>query len=76
MYVEIECNPFLHVYTQVRVYQLEDDPRHFIGCNHPRYPSHKFIAAHKWRYMRDTENIPIQPIQKVGLCSWLLASDV
>jgi len=49
----------------VRVYQLEDDPRHFVGCDHPTHPTRKFIEAHRWRYQRDTENIPLQKIQRV-----------
>ncbi len=49
----------------VRVYQLEDDPRHFVGCDHPTHPTRKFIEAHRWRYQRDTEDIPLQKIQRV-----------
>jgi hypothetical protein len=54
----------------VRVYQLKDDDRHFVGCNHPRYPTQKFIQAHKWRYMRDTENEPLQKVsgECVSVC--------
>lgn len=55
----------------VRVYQLENDPRHFVGCDHPSHPTRKFIQAHRWRYQRDTEQIPIQKIQRVRVtCVW------
>lgn len=56
----------------VRVYQLENDPRHFVGCDHPTHPTRKFIQAHRWRYQRDTEDIPLQKIQRVRACRCVL----
>jgi hypothetical protein len=47
------------------VYQKKDDPLQYVGCDHPSHPTRKFIAGHMWRYIRDTEKIPIQSTQKV-----------
>jgi len=47
-----EMLPASMLVDYVRVYQLEGDERHFLGCNNPRYPTHKFIQAHRWRYQR------------------------
>lgn len=50
---------------QVRVYQLRNDSRHFVGCDHPTHPTKKFIKAHEWRYIRDHEVTPLLYVPKV-----------
>jgi len=47
-----ESLPASMLVDYVRIYQLEDDERHFLGCNHPKFPTRKFIQAHRWRYQR------------------------
>jgi len=77
-----EMLPASMLVDYVRVYQLEDDERHFLGCDNPRYPTRKFIQAHRWRYQRygppslppslpsDDEDVPLLPILKgTGACT-------
>jgi len=57
------------VLSQVRVYQNKADDRHLVGCDHPKFPTKKFIAGHEWRYMRDKELRPLLPLKKVSSSS-------
>merc|ERR1712146_86461 len=61
---------YIRVYQPVEDEQYPKIPDKFLtGCNHYAYPTSKFIQAHKSRYIRDTEKIPLQPIQKgFGTC--------
>jgi hypothetical protein len=55
------------------VYQLKNDTRQFVGCDHPTFPTKKFIKAHEWRYIRDKQSTPLLYVPKV---SGLLVSHI
>ena len=54
----------------VRVYQVEREPKHILGCSPKSRPTAKFIERHVERYKLSNESRPLLPIQNGGFpCS-------
>lgn len=52
--------------VQVRVYQNKNNPNMTVGCDIPSHPSKLFIEAHKYRYMRIGDKLPIKKVMVGG----------